>query len=112
MGRSRCDDPPADPLVSKFRVLLSRVDRARSAAHGGGAATVAAAGVDPWLDGGDSLLLHDLLLAHLLDDPLRWSASGLRLLVTGSGRDCDRDLSGSGDRKSTRLNSSHGYISY
>jgi apolipoprotein N-acyltransferase len=31
MGRGSGDDPAADPVVSQFRVVLSRVDRARSA---------------------------------------------------------------------------------
>src|SRR5918996_181104 len=93
MGRGRCDDPPSDPLVSEFRVLCSRVDRARSAARGGGPMAVAAEGVDPRLGGRNSLLLYDLLLAHLLDDPPRRCADGRRLPLTDSSFTRRRALS-------------------
>lgn len=97
MGRGRCDDPPADPLVSEFRILLSRVDRTRSAACGDGPTAVAPAGANPGLGGGNSLLLHNLLLAYLLDDPLRGSADGRCLRVTNSGSTRDWYLSRSDD---------------
>ena len=97
MGRGRCDDPPADPLVSEFRVFFSRVDSTRSAARRGGPTAVAAAGANPRLGGGNSLLLYNLLLAHLLDDPLRRSADSRCLRVTDSASNCDWYLSGSGD---------------
>ena len=97
MGRGRCDDPTANSLVSEFRVLLSRVDRARSAARRGGPRAVAAACADPRLGGRHSLLLYNLLLADLLDDPLRRSAGGRCLRVTNSASNCDWYLSGSRD---------------
>src|SRR5687767_2084432 len=97
MGRGRCDHSPPDPLVSKFRVRVSGVDRSGSVAGRRRPAAGASAGVDPWLGGGNSLLLYHLLLAHLFNDPLRGTADGPCVRGTHSGGGRDRDLSGSGN---------------
>src|SRR4051812_8684154 len=39
------------------------------------------------------LLLRNLLLAHVFDDPLRWAAHSTRLRFIDPGRNCRRHLS-------------------
>src|SRR2546422_3737051 len=59
-----------------------------------------------------TLSLHDALpISPSHGDPARpaWGRPDLRVVAAGAAR---RDRGRSRDRKSTRLNSSHGYISY
>src|SRR5262250_1233935 len=84
MARGSGYGPPADPLISEIRILLPRLDRIGAAARRYRPAAVACAGVHPRLGCGDSLLLRELLLAHLLDDPLRRRPRDCRLRVTAA----------------------------
>lgn len=97
MGRGGRDCSPADLLVSKLRVVLSRLDRARAAALRRSVKAAAPARVDSRLGRRDSLLLHKLLLADLLDDPLRRRTDRRRVSLIAPGGDCCRHLSRSGN---------------
>src|SRR2546422_7913866 len=59
-----------------------------------------------------TLSLHDALPISAVDDVEHHAPAAPGAIHRHQDRDVRRELDTAGDRKSTRLNSSHGYISY
>src|ERR1044072_9635648 len=86
MGVSRGHRDPSHPLVSELRTLAAGVDRVGPADYRACAPTNSREGIAFGMGRRNSFLLLLVLLAHLLDDPLRRTAPSRRLPLVASCR--------------------------
>ena len=81
-------------FLSQFRIIPAGLDRFSAAPPGNRTSSVAGSCANPRMGHRNSFFLRHLLLAHLLDDSLRWPAHCAGVPLTDSGRGGRWNLSG------------------